>query len=181
MSDVILHGVLNMPVDMWSDSPLDQIQRHARYIEASRRLRLLEGQVSLMGDFIRQHNQNPNSKLTLKENSEISRFLSDFSEESKQVLKETNEINFTLKPASSPDLFGPLDVVVASISDLDVVNVLAAVSGVGRHSKMECGDTELARDYLKSKITELASALSVSDIEDILEDVKQAERSERIA
>lgn len=42
MSDVMLHGVLNMPPELWSDSPIDIAQRHARYVEASKRILELE-------------------------------------------------------------------------------------------------------------------------------------------
>ena len=38
MSDVMLHGVLNMPPEIWSDDPIGQMQRHARYVEASKTL-----------------------------------------------------------------------------------------------------------------------------------------------
>lgn len=38
MSDVMLHGVLNMPPELWSGSHLDVYQRHHRYIQASRRI-----------------------------------------------------------------------------------------------------------------------------------------------
>ena len=46
MSDVMLHGVLNMPPNLWSDSPIDIAQRHGRYIEASKRIRELENELS---------------------------------------------------------------------------------------------------------------------------------------
>lgn len=36
MSDLMLHGILNMPIDIWGDDPLDKFQRHSRYVEASR-------------------------------------------------------------------------------------------------------------------------------------------------
>jgi len=42
MSDTMLHGILNMPPDLWSDTPIDQAARHARYVEASRRIIELE-------------------------------------------------------------------------------------------------------------------------------------------
>jgi len=42
MSDVMLHGVLNMPINMWKDSEIDKVQRHARYVEASNRIKQLE-------------------------------------------------------------------------------------------------------------------------------------------
>jgi hypothetical protein len=36
MSDLMLHAVLNMPVEMWrKDSSIDDIQRQSRYFEAS--------------------------------------------------------------------------------------------------------------------------------------------------
>jgi DNA-binding TFAR19-related protein (PDSD5 family) len=35
MSDVMLHGVLNMPPELWSGSPIDVMQRHSRYLQAS--------------------------------------------------------------------------------------------------------------------------------------------------
>jgi len=36
MSDIMLHGVLNMPPELWNDSPIDVMQRHSRYIQASK-------------------------------------------------------------------------------------------------------------------------------------------------
>jgi uncharacterized coiled-coil DUF342 family protein len=36
MSDVMLHGVLNMPPELWSGSPIDVMQRHSRYLQASK-------------------------------------------------------------------------------------------------------------------------------------------------
>ena len=38
MSDVNLHGVLNMPPELWQDNDLDKMQRYSRYLEASRRI-----------------------------------------------------------------------------------------------------------------------------------------------
>ena len=38
MSDVMLHGVLNMPPELWQDSELDKMQRYSRYRQASRRI-----------------------------------------------------------------------------------------------------------------------------------------------
>ena len=35
MSDIMLHGVLNMPPELWSGSPIDVMQRHSRYVQAS--------------------------------------------------------------------------------------------------------------------------------------------------
>jgi NAD-specific glutamate dehydrogenase len=37
MSEVMLHGVLNMPADLWdTTSPFDSMQRQSRYFEASK-------------------------------------------------------------------------------------------------------------------------------------------------
>lgn len=38
MSDVMLHGVLNMPPELWDGSEIDKIQRYGRYLQASRRI-----------------------------------------------------------------------------------------------------------------------------------------------
>ena len=42
MSDLMLHGVLNMTPDLWTDSPVDKAQRQSRYVEASKRIKELE-------------------------------------------------------------------------------------------------------------------------------------------
>lgn len=42
MSDVMLHGVLRMPPDLWTDEAIDKAQRHGRYLEASDRIIELE-------------------------------------------------------------------------------------------------------------------------------------------
>lgn len=44
MGDVMLHGVLRMPPDLWRDDPIDVAQRHSRYIEASDRIYALEAE-----------------------------------------------------------------------------------------------------------------------------------------
>ncbi len=46
MGDVMLHGVLNMPPELWQDTEIDKQQRHSRYLEASKRIIELEKQVS---------------------------------------------------------------------------------------------------------------------------------------
>jgi hypothetical protein len=38
MSDLMLHGVLNMPPELWGNHALDKMQRYSRYMEASRRI-----------------------------------------------------------------------------------------------------------------------------------------------
>lgn len=44
MSDMMLHAVLNMPVELWSDSPIDQMQRHSRYVAASAEITRLQAE-----------------------------------------------------------------------------------------------------------------------------------------
>ena len=46
MSDVMLHGVLNMPPNLWCGSPIDIAQRHSRYKDASQRIEQLEREVA---------------------------------------------------------------------------------------------------------------------------------------
>ena len=50
MSDDMLHAVLNMPIDRWRDTPIDRCQRHARYVEASRRIRHIEDGIRRYGE-----------------------------------------------------------------------------------------------------------------------------------
>lgn len=38
MSDLMLHGVLNVPPELWGDDAMDKMQRYSRYMEASRRI-----------------------------------------------------------------------------------------------------------------------------------------------
>jgi len=76
---------------------------------------------------------------------------------------------------------GPLDVVTSSISELDVVNVLAAVSGIGKHSNMERGDTDQAREFLKFRLIELVGALPEDDIQEILSEIERRKDFKRKA
>ncbi len=46
MSDVMLHGVLNMPPELWSGSPIDVMQRHSRYIQASQYIYELDAELT---------------------------------------------------------------------------------------------------------------------------------------
>jgi hypothetical protein len=46
VSNTMLHGVLNMPPEAWSNSPLDTAQRHGRYVEASNRIQDLERELA---------------------------------------------------------------------------------------------------------------------------------------
>lgn len=48
MGGTMLHGVLNMPPEIWSDDPIDQAQRHSRYIEASERIKHQDQQIAIM-------------------------------------------------------------------------------------------------------------------------------------
>lgn len=50
MSDVMLHGVLLMPSELWSDDPIDVAQRRSRYVEASARIRELEAKLQACFD-----------------------------------------------------------------------------------------------------------------------------------
>lgn len=54
MSDAMLHGVLNMPVELWRDSEIDMAQRHSRYIQASERIRELEAELEVVRNIDRQ-------------------------------------------------------------------------------------------------------------------------------
>ena len=45
MSDLMLHGVLNMTPDLWRDSSIDQDQRWSRYVEASKKIKELEAKI----------------------------------------------------------------------------------------------------------------------------------------
>lgn len=42
MGDTMLHAVLNMPRELWREDSIDEVQRQARYMEASARIILLE-------------------------------------------------------------------------------------------------------------------------------------------
>jgi len=44
MSDVMLHGVLNIPPELWSGDALDEMQRHDRYVQASELIQSLQQQ-----------------------------------------------------------------------------------------------------------------------------------------
>ncbi len=56
MSEVMLHGVLNMPPELWrDDDPIDQAQRHSRYVQASHRIKALE---DVLRDIQRRYTPN---------------------------------------------------------------------------------------------------------------------------
>lgn len=46
MSDIMLHGVLNMPPKLWCDSPIDVMQRHSRYVQASQYIDELDAELT---------------------------------------------------------------------------------------------------------------------------------------
>jgi len=47
MSEIMLHGVLNMPPELWNnDSPIDVMQRHSRYVQASKYIDELEADLT---------------------------------------------------------------------------------------------------------------------------------------
>jgi hypothetical protein len=52
MSDVMLHGVLNMPIDLWSNDATNELQRHSRYKQASERIKEFESLVSDMNEYL---------------------------------------------------------------------------------------------------------------------------------
>lgn len=52
MSDVMLHGVLRMPANLWRDDPIDVAQRHSRYVQASDRIRELEAEIERLRDSV---------------------------------------------------------------------------------------------------------------------------------
>jgi hypothetical protein len=38
MSDIMLHGVLRMPPELWGNDAMDVMQRHLRYLQSSDRI-----------------------------------------------------------------------------------------------------------------------------------------------
>lgn len=48
MGDAMLHAVLQMPPDLWSDDPVDVAQRRGRYVEASRRIEADAGTIAAL-------------------------------------------------------------------------------------------------------------------------------------
>jgi len=52
MSDIMLLGVLRMPVDLWNNTPFDSIQRHGRYREAADRIEALKRENDKMRDVL---------------------------------------------------------------------------------------------------------------------------------
>lgn len=64
MSDIMLHGVLNMPPELWSNDALDKMQRYSRYMEASRRIEDLNKALLLL------INSDNNWRLSLSDEQE---------------------------------------------------------------------------------------------------------------
>ena len=53
MSSVMLHGILNMPPEIWGNSEIEKMQRYSTYKSASRRIEDLERALSeLLNDCI---------------------------------------------------------------------------------------------------------------------------------
>ena len=66
MSDVMLHGVLNMPPELWKYDALDEMQRHSRYyVQASKRIN------DLNKALIAMVTANNNWRLYVSDNDEI--------------------------------------------------------------------------------------------------------------
>jgi hypothetical protein len=54
MSDIMLHGVLNMPPELWIGTPIDVMQRHSRYIQASEYIKELTEQRDRLAEVMQQ-------------------------------------------------------------------------------------------------------------------------------
>ena len=53
MSDIMLHGVLCMPQELWQDTELDKRQRYSRYVAASRRIEDDEREIERLRGILR--------------------------------------------------------------------------------------------------------------------------------
>lgn len=56
MSDVMLIGVLRMPVDLWSDTVIDKAMRHGRYTEAADKIEKMTDVLEALQEFNRLRN-----------------------------------------------------------------------------------------------------------------------------
>jgi len=54
MSDIMLHGVLNMPPELWIGTPIDVMQRHSRYIQASEYIKELTEQRDMLAGELKE-------------------------------------------------------------------------------------------------------------------------------
>ena len=52
MGDVMLHGVLNMPPELWSNTNIDKLQRYNVYMAASRRIEDLDRKLDMAIDLL---------------------------------------------------------------------------------------------------------------------------------
>lgn len=64
MSDTMLLGVLRMPIHCWSDSELDQMQRHSRYLEAADRIESDEAKIVELRALIQRLSENTPAQWT---------------------------------------------------------------------------------------------------------------------
>ncbi len=71
MSDLMLHGVLNMPPELWGDDALDKMQRYSRYMEASRRIEDLNKALTILID----SNNNWRMNLDLEQENLVQKML----------------------------------------------------------------------------------------------------------
>ena len=89
MSDVMLHGILNMPPGIWDNSDIHKAQRHDAYKQASKRIAELEADNdSLNQSFTLRHKAgirailrwrkaNPGQELTIPDLADCEVFLMD--------------------------------------------------------------------------------------------------------
>lgn len=62
MSRVMLHGVLDMPISLWGNDPVSKIQRHGRYVEASRIIAAQDAEIASLKKTINQLRQSKRPK-----------------------------------------------------------------------------------------------------------------------
>lgn len=67
----MLHGVLNMPPELWSDYPIDEMQRYSRYMEASRRIEDLNRAITILVN----SNNNWRMSLDIEQENHIQKML----------------------------------------------------------------------------------------------------------
>ena len=53
MSEIMLNAVLRMPPELWSNEPLDIMQRHSRYVEAADELDRLRAIEEMLTRYLR--------------------------------------------------------------------------------------------------------------------------------
>jgi len=52
MSDVMLLGVLRLPVECWMDTDMDQQQRYKRYVQAAKRIEFDQKYIEKLEDIV---------------------------------------------------------------------------------------------------------------------------------